>query len=173
VSSILLSRMLYDVDPDFALDQYQRTRRAFVASHVGILPGVLEYPAGTSGHGDVDSGPLIFGLSGAATIVGIAAATVHGDSEFVDATASGGHALGFPVFGRYGLGLLPVGEAFFVWAKTTRSWTGPPPARKSWSRLMLTGWRFVWHLISLVLLAALFSSELRGAAQLARDGARG
>jgi len=40
---------------------------------------VLEYPPGVSGHGDIDSGPVLFGVSVSATGFGLAGARIHGD----------------------------------------------------------------------------------------------
>jgi hypothetical protein len=41
--------------------------------------GVREYPAAHAGHGDVDSGPVIFGIGVSATAFAMAAASRHGD----------------------------------------------------------------------------------------------
>jgi hypothetical protein len=43
------------------------------------LGGIREYPEGVRGRGDIDSGPVIFGISVSATGFGIAAARLHGD----------------------------------------------------------------------------------------------
>jgi hypothetical protein len=51
------------------------------AGHVGLwgLGGVREYPPGTTGAGDVDSGPIFFGLSVSATGFAVASARLHRD----------------------------------------------------------------------------------------------
>jgi len=41
--------------------------------------GVREYPPGVSGWGDIDSGPVLFGVSVSATGFGLAGARIHGD----------------------------------------------------------------------------------------------
>ncbi len=53
------------------------------AGRVGILGlgGVKEYAPGTSGPGDADSGPMVFGMSVAATGFALASARIQGDHE--------------------------------------------------------------------------------------------
>jgi hypothetical protein len=164
LTAALQGRMLYEVDPDFARQQYRKMREHFAAEHLGILPGILEYRKGASGSGDVDSGPLVFGFSGSASVVAIAAARLHGDRQLAEPLMVGAHAVGVPTgWGdsrRYGFGLLPVGEAFFVWSKTTRPWVGPPPEARPWEPVMIPGWRFVWHGLSALVLLLLGSGEL-------------
>lgn len=161
VSSVLMSRMLAEIDPELAADQYRKTREHFMDAHLGLFSGVYEYPKGVSGAGDVDSGPLIFGFSLSASVVGIAAARFHGDADYADPTLAGAHAAGVPVFGRYGFSALPVGEAFFAWSKSARPWAKQPRVSSDWDPLLLPGWQFVWHLLSAGVLMLLFSTELR------------
>lgn len=163
VSSVLMSRMLWEVDVELARDQYRKTRQHFVVSHLGLFPGIQEYADGHSGSGDVDTGPLILGISASASTVGVAAAKLHGDPQFADPTLIGLHAVGMPLGGRYGFGLLPVGEAFVAWTKTTTPWVGPEPTPGEWESIMLPGWRFVWHLLSALLLAVIFAGEILAA----------
>lgn len=61
-------------------DQWQRFSDSFVTSKAGLV-GILEYPAGTGGDADVDSGPLIFGVTLSASAVGLAAARANGDRD--------------------------------------------------------------------------------------------
>jgi hypothetical protein len=61
---------LKDIDPEFASDQFETYKKHFVDFRFG-LPGVLEYPRGTTGYADVDSGPVILRMGASATIVGL------------------------------------------------------------------------------------------------------
>ncbi|MET7337614.1 hypothetical protein [Nonomuraea sp. NPDC005650] len=139
-SQSMIQRFLVDVDPAFAAEQYARFRDLYVATPLGLGPAVREYPQGTDGPADVDSGPLPLGVSLSATVVTLGAAQAHGDAPLASALASYGELAGLPVdtpwTKRYAFGLLPVGDAFLAWAKTARPWVSrppaPPPATVSW-----------------------------------------
>ena len=132
-------------------------RRTFVVEEVGLF-GVREYPRGTDGVGDVDSGPLLLGVSASASTVTLAAARVVGDTELATALDREAELLGLPLrWGderRYALGLLPVGDAFLAWAWTREA--GPPvgadwpPVRPWWEVMVLP---FLVPLVGLVLVA--------------------
>jgi hypothetical protein len=138
-SQSLIHRFLVEVDPSFAAGQYLRFRDLFVARPFGLGPGVREFPPGVDGTGDVDSGPLLHGVSLSASVVTIGAAQVHGDGSLASALANYGELAGMPVdtpwTRRYALGLLPIGDAFLAWSKTARPWVAPPlrpPAPSVW-----------------------------------------
>ena len=64
------------VDAAVAKQQFEAAQRTFGFS----LPGLAawrEYPTGVKGKGDIDSGPLIFGLSPSGTGFGLAGASLH------------------------------------------------------------------------------------------------
>ncbi|MCX4474334.1 hypothetical protein OOK41_29180 [Micromonospora sp. NBC_01655] len=153
-SQSVIQRFLVDVDPAFAREQYLRFRDRFVATPLGLGPAVREYPDGTAGPADVDSGPLLLGVSLSATVVALGAAQSQGDAALAGALANYGDLVGLPVdtpsTRRYALGVLPVGDAFLAWAKTARPWVAdppdPPPASVRWwwrlpllSALLLAG----------------------------------
>jgi hypothetical protein len=77
-STVLSVRFEHDVDPVRAARDYAAVSRRFVTREWGWV-GVREYPAGTDGAGDVDSGPLVLGISLSATTVAIGAARAAGD----------------------------------------------------------------------------------------------
>lgn len=52
-----------------------------LAVDVAGFGGIREYPRGTSGEGDVDAGPIIFGVSVGATGFGLGAARAQGDRD--------------------------------------------------------------------------------------------
>ncbi len=119
-SSALMNAFLPDVDRAFAREQYALFRGHFSGRLLGVLPSVREYPDGQDGSADIDSGPLLFGVSGPATVVGIAAARANGDSATSLAWRRSAEAIGFgfELDGRrrYGFGLLPIGEAFLAFS---------------------------------------------------------
>lgn len=154
-SQSMIQRFLIDIDPAFAGEQYQRFRDRYVATPLGLGPAVREYPDGTDGPADVDSGPLPLGVSLSASVVTAGAAQVHGDAALAEGLTNHSELLGLPVdtpwTKRYAFGLLPIGDAFLAWSKTARPWVAdtppPPPASISW------WWRLPWLLV-LVLLGA-------------------
>ena len=157
-SQSLIARFLVEVDPEWGRIQYALFRRQFVAPLLGA-PGVREYPEHIAGQGDIDSGPLVAGFSASATVVMIGAAQVQGDREIADALIDASEAAGLPVrWGgakRYLFGLLPIGDAFLVWAKTSRPWVA------TWSaaalpRVVESWWRLPLHGVSLLVLGGLW-----------------
>ncbi|OJF10171.1 hypothetical protein [Couchioplanes caeruleus] len=144
-SQSMIQRFLADIDPEFAREQYLRFRSLFVTRPLGLGPAVREYPSGVDGAGDVDSGPLVLGVSLSATVVTLGAARVHGDARLAGALADYGELAGVPVSTpwskRYVGGLLPIGDAFLAWSKTARPWVSAPqapaPALTRWWRLPL------------------------------------
>jgi len=134
----------------------------FIAPFLGV-PGALEYPLGVSGPGDVDSGPLVFGFSASATVVTLAAAQAQGDVEVADALIPASEAVGLPLEWagqkRYAFGVLPVGEAFLVWAKTTSPWLAGP-ATASWPPSVNPFWRWPFHLVAFGLVFVLALPEV-------------
>ena len=123
-SQVIIQRFLADIDPAWAAEQYEAFRCQYFDHLVGV-PAIREFPMGTQGRGDVDSGPLVFGISGSATVVGMGVAGIYEDHEWARAVSQAGEALGLP-FGRedrrYLGGVLPVGDAFLVHASTARPW---------------------------------------------------
>jgi hypothetical protein len=85
------------------------------------LPGIREYPEGRDGNSDIDSGPVILGMGGAATIVGIRAMKVHGLHDAGTVLQNSVEALALPlnVNGRkkYLFGQVPIADVFITWAQ--------------------------------------------------------
>ncbi|MGW6198734.1 hypothetical protein ACWF0M_21485 [Kribbella sp. NPDC055110] len=117
-SQAMIQRFLIDIDPAFARTQYEIFKDKFVT---GL--GVREYPKGIAGPGDVDSGPLVFGMSLSATVVTIGAARVHHD-PLADRLSREGELVGLPFSGlktkRYLFGAVPIGDAFLAWSASAR-----------------------------------------------------
>ena len=131
-SQSVIQRFLPEIDPEFARSQYLLFRKQFRSLPLGLGPAIREYPAGTDGVGDVDSGPLVLGVSFSATVVGLGAARVQGDARLADALGNYGDFAGLPIdtlsTRRYAFGLLPIGDAFLAWSKTARTFAAAPPA---------------------------------------------
>lgn len=120
---------LPDVDTGFAADQYRRFRDAFLIMPLGI-PAIREFPRGTDGAGDVDSGPLIGGVSLSSTVVTMGAAQNNGDRALAAEVGAVGELIGLPLDlpggKRYAAGLLPIGDSFVAWAKGVRPLVADP-----------------------------------------------
>ena len=105
------------VDAAFARAQFDAAQKTFGFSLLG-LEAWREFPSGVEGHGDVDSGPLVFGLSPAGTGFAIASA-----SRWAPATRAGmlrtAEVAGMTVGSHYVVAPL-VGEAAVLAAKTMR-----------------------------------------------------
>ncbi|MFM7180951.1 MAG: hypothetical protein ACKO2G_05750 [Verrucomicrobiales bacterium] len=161
-TQVYIHALLPELDTGFAREQYTGFRRLFVEDWLGYLP-VREYPKGQSGPGDVDTGPLIFGISPSATVVSIAAARANGDWELAERNVILSETIGFPwtTSGEksFGFGAIVVADAFLVWGKTFVPWTPTaaadfPPTTSRW-------WKWRIHGISLALLGALIAIILR------------
>lgn len=156
-SLALMSRVLIEADRDFALEQYDVLRDRFVDYAWGV-PGVREYPLGVDGVGDVDSGPIILGFAGPAVVVGAAAANVHGDTRLASTLLGVVEAAGLPMqlLGRrrYAGGLVPIGDAFIVWARSSAA--PSVPAISDRNSAVPRGWYLPIHLFSILLCTAVF-----------------
>lgn len=121
-SQSLMLCFLPGIDSAFAREQYGLFRRHFLAYRLG-LPGIREYPHGVFGLGDIDSGPVVAGIGGAASIVGIRAAIEYGDFEVAATLHRGVEALLLPASGGgercYLFGQLPVLDAFMAWSSSS------------------------------------------------------
>ncbi|MFI6871482.1 hypothetical protein [Nocardia sp. NPDC050406] len=161
-SQTMLLRFLPEIDADFARAQYAGFRARFLAYPGGFGPAIREYPHGRAGSGDVDSGPLVAGISLSATVVGMGAARVNGDHDLAAALGSTGELLGLPLTlpgtKRYAFGLLPIGDAFLIWSSTARLPSAPPPpaldANLHW------WWRAPWLLVLAVVALAPWTPRL-------------
>ena len=152
-SQSVIHHFLTDVDAGFGREQYQRFREQFVAHPLGFGPAVREYPRGTDGTGDVDSGPLVLWVSLSATVVTLGAARVQHDHDLAAALHHQGELAGVPLTGlrtkRYAFGVLPVADAFLVWSQTARPSTDQPLEQGvAW------WWRLPWLLPLILLIAA-------------------
>lgn len=131
-SQVIMLRFLADLDPAWGAAQYEAFRERYVVRRFGI-PAVREYPPGRDGRGDVDSGPLVTGVSLSASAVFLGTARRYADTRLASALWQAGETLGLPLTlstgRRYLFGALPVGDAFVTWSHTATTWTmSPKPA---------------------------------------------
>ncbi len=142
-SQALINTFLPAIDEALAQDQFHRFQEAFFMERLGV-PAVSEYPRGSFGWGDVDSGPLILGAGPAATIVGSAACRMNGDVFHAQEFAASVHGFGFVTGGqrtRYLFGALPIADLFIAWGRSMPATpaTGSPGFKRfhGWSLLAL------------------------------------
>jgi hypothetical protein len=128
-SMALMLVFLHDIDLQFASEQYKLFKNNFIDTTLS-LTGVREYPKGQSGKGDVDSGPLMFGYGGAATIVGTKTLSLYGDDGLSARVKQTVEAFSFPTEDdgekKYFFGALPMADAFIVWSHSRFSLKSVP-----------------------------------------------
>ena len=90
----------------------------FVTTSFG-LPAIREYPKGVEGTGDIDSGPVIFGVGFTATIMGLGLGSLFDDPAWAESQYQTVHAFGFVRQNekrkKYLWGALPMADAFIAW----------------------------------------------------------
>jgi hypothetical protein len=163
-SLVMTLSFLPEVDAALAAAQYARWRELFVQPVLGFGL-VREFPRGTTGMGDVDSGPLVFGLSPVSSGVALVAARANGDVALFERLLQLSEVAGLPVTvngqKRYSLGQLMVGDAFLAWGKTWVPWreaVAVPPAVALpilWPRVHVWAYAIAgaWAVLSLAPLA--------------------
>ena len=118
-SQALMLIFLRDIDQQLASDQFKLFKEKFIDTKFG-LTGIREYSKGEFGMGDVDSGPVVFGFGGAATIVGVQTLFLYGEYELSVKIRNTIEALGFPLVNgnvkKYFFGMLPIADAFIAWS---------------------------------------------------------
>lgn len=141
-SQSLIQSFLPEIDPAFAAEQYALYREHFLAHRLGRA-GIREYPKGQEGSGDVDSGPVIWAIGGAASVVGQRAAAMNGDGAlFADLKGSlqaFGFAYSWQGKKRYLFGQLPMADAFIGWSNAAYQRKNQFPASPaSWQTHLLS-----------------------------------
>ncbi|MFZ2901043.1 MAG: hypothetical protein WA004_20600 [Saprospiraceae bacterium] len=126
-SQSLMLCFLKDIDEDFARQQFQLYTEYFLEKRFG-LPGISEYPEGQSGRGDIDSGPVLLGIGGAASIAGQRAMGINGRWDAYEALRNSiqGFGLGLTLHAkkRYLFGKLPIADAFIAWSNSIENREG-------------------------------------------------
>jgi hypothetical protein len=157
-SQAIINAYLPEIDAGWGAEHYAAFRAAHFGSLMGI-PGIREYPNGSSGAWDVDSGPLVGGLSAPASLAAIAAARANSDTELADALLDVGEgagvALGVGGTRRYVAGLFPLADAFMVWAATRPAANGA--GAPVLPRIVSPNWRWTIHGLSILIVGATWS----------------
>jgi hypothetical protein len=120
-SQSIIARFLTEIDPAWGREQYVLFHRQFVATPLGVA-GVREYPQGIAGTGDVDSGPLVLGISLSASAVAMGAALAQGDDALADPLL---HAS--ETFGCRSVGVAASAISSACCRSAMRSWLGRRP----------------------------------------------
>ena len=158
-STVLILRMLGEIDKEFGNSQYELFKKNFVSKAFG-LPTIREYPIGQSGFGDIDSGPVIFGVGFAATIVSIGSFALFDNYNLAQKQYKAINALGFSYktdnSKMYIYGKLPIADAFIAWGRAT-ALNYKPYLKNAFSNF----WTVKFHLYSLFLLILLWLLHYR------------
>lgn len=110
------------VDEAFAAEQSDRTWATFGDTALGgWLHGIREWPEGVESGGDVDSGPLVMGVSPSATGFALADATLRGREAQQRGILRTAELVGVTWSGRY-LAAPLVGDAIVLAARTMTRW---------------------------------------------------
>jgi hypothetical protein len=121
-SMSLIIKFFSEIDKNYSKKLYERYQKYFMETILG-LPYIREYPKGKNGTGDIDSGPVIFDIGSAGTIVSIGTHASmqelnlsHQQYAVIDA-----FGLSYTIKERkkYLFGLLPIVDAFIVWSKAS------------------------------------------------------
>jgi hypothetical protein len=128
------------VDPAWVRESYRKLTDRMLDNPVPGIHGIREWPIGVSRPGDVDSGPLLLGLSPSATGFAIGTARQVGDvtvlQGLLDTAEFAGHSLAAGGTRRY-LACPIVGDAILFgmlaskWAPSPYSLAPPPAASGS------------------------------------------
>jgi len=119
----LILRILSEIDPEFGIEQFEVYKQKFSMSILGF-PAIREYPKGKKGKGDIDSGPVIFDIGFAGTIVGIGTLKCYGEYKTANLLSNTIETFGFPITSnnkkKYIFEKLPVADAFICWSRASQ-----------------------------------------------------
>lgn len=134
-----LLNFLAEVDSTYAHQHFLRYRQHFLTSRFG-LPGIREASAGAPDVLDIDSGPVLLGVGGAASIVGRRTMQRYQDTITATGLRNSIEAFGMPWQHqgqkRYLFGALPIADAFIAWSNSLEVNRASSAAQ---------GWRWAFH----------------------------
>ncbi len=118
-SMSLMLCFLNEIDPEFSREQFKLYKEHFLDKRFGLY-GIREHRKGVSLGSDIDSGPVLLGIGGSASIVGRKALAMHGDYETANGIRGALEGWGVSWEGkknkRYIAGVLPMADVFIAWA---------------------------------------------------------
>lgn len=142
----LMLNFLIEIDSTYAKEKFRRYKELFLDYSLG-LPGIREYPKGNSGKGDIDSGPVIWGIGGAASIVGRRVMQRYGEANIALGLRNSIETFGLGINSgeekSYLFGQLPVADAFIAWSNSE-------DIEQKAAMHESKNWRLQTHLYSLV-----------------------
>ena len=145
-SQSLMLNFLIEIDPAYAQKKFAIYKEHFIDHRFG-LPGIREYPEGQGGNGDIDSGPVIFDIGGAASIVGQRTMQRYDEAITYIALRNSIEAFGMgddeDEGKQYLFGALPVADAFIAWSNSVEA---------SKEIVEATSWLGKFHLYSALVL---------------------
>lgn len=146
-SQSLMLCFLLELETTFARAQFKKYEAQFLDYRFG-LPGIREYPKNIEGFADVDSGPVLLGIGGSASLVGQRTMALYNNIEIAvglrNCIESFGAAYTNKDEKNYVLGMEPIADAFIAWANVISI----QKAEKQ-----LGNWRWAFQLLSLILLS--------------------
>jgi hypothetical protein len=152
-SMSLILRMLSEINPKLAEEQYRLFKKNFETKTFG-LPSIREYPKGKHGFGDIDSGPVIFGVGFSATIDMIGTYSRLNSENLAEKQYKTINAFGFGHTTKnqkkYLFGKLPMADAFIAWGRASGLKFQVPIKDDSHN------WRMKFHILSLTFLLILW-----------------
>jgi hypothetical protein len=116
---------LFIIDRDFAATQYANLKKHFLSQALFGAQAIREYAPGHTGSGDIDSGPVVFGLSTSGTGFALAGAAQMEDRKVLRSLLLTAEAAGFSIqyAGKRRYLLAPlVGDALILAMRTARPW---------------------------------------------------
>ena len=123
-SQSLILNFLIEIDAGYAQRKFLIYKKHFLEYRFG-LPGIREYPKGQAGTGDIDSGPVIWGIGGAASIVGQRVLALYGESAAAIGVRNSIEVFACGRSGKQGktylLGKLPIADAFIGWSNSVEA----------------------------------------------------
>ncbi len=147
-SQSLILNFLIEIDSSYARDKFEIYKEVFLDYRMG-MPGIREYPKGAEGNGDIDSGPVIFDIGGAASIVGQRVMARYGEDEIAMGLRNSIEAFGVGKTKggkkNYLFGQLAMADAFIAWSNAVE-------ATESEKLTGTGGWRLKVQFLSAVLL---------------------
>lgn len=157
-SQSLILNFLWEIDPEFARKKFELYQEHFLTYRIG-LPGILEYPGGSAGQGDIDSGPVIWGVGGAASLVGQRTMALYGESEVAVGLRNSieTFGLGYTTHEqkKYLFGELPIADAFIAWGNSVEAHADNKLISDAPWRLKTQGWSLLLGILGLLALVFL------------------
>ncbi|MEM9847809.1 MAG: hypothetical protein AAF847_07955 [Bacteroidota bacterium] len=117
-SQSLMNNFLIEINSTFAKEQFDIYQSLFLEKRLGLL-GIREYPIGVEGTGDIDAGPVLWDIGGAASLVGMRTFMRYGKLDIARSLQNTVEAFGLPFCLNqkkcYLLGVLPMADVFIAW----------------------------------------------------------